>query len=153
MHGGTFDIQSKVNAGTKVTMSWVHDADLGPATVEESHTEANSRLLRLEDGDFVERITNVIIRNMDDVSFDEDRLSKMVGLGKDAMNERLAADLGMTAKDYILSMRLKKAAQLLEAHYSLLEVMYYIGIRQQDEFTHAFVSAYGVTPQEYAEKH
>ena len=153
MHGGTFDIQSKVNAGTKVTMSWVHDADLGPATVEESHSEANSRLLRLEDRDFVERITNVIIRNMDDVAFDEDRLSKMVGLGKDAMNERLAADLGMKAKDYILSMRLKKAAQLLEAHYSLLEVMYYIGIRQQDEFTHAFVSAYGITPQEYAEKH
>lgn len=153
MHGGTFDIQSKENAGTKVTMSWVHDADLGPASVEETKSEADSRLMRLEDDDFVERLTTVIVRNMDDVAFDGERLCKMIGLGKEAVNTRLVRECGMKIHEYILSMRLKKAAQLLEARYSLLEVMYYVGIRDKDEFIHEFVSAYGMTPQEYAEKH
>ncbi len=153
MHGGTFDIRSEEKKGTKVTMSLMHDTDLGPSAVEESHTDANMRLLRLEDKDFAERIKGIILRNMDDAAFDENRLCKMVGLGLGAVNDRLSKELDTTLKKYILTIRLQKAAQLLEAQYSMLEVMYFVGIRDKDEFFHEFVGAYGITPQAYAEKH
>ena len=57
---------------------------------------------------------------------------------------------GQSAVEYIRSIRLKKAALLLQSgNFTISEVMYNVGFSNASYFTRAFSSAFGMTPSEY----
>ena len=56
----------------------------------------------------------------------------------------------MSTVEYVRSIRLKKAAQLLQnGKFTVSEVMYIVGFSNPSYFTRAFVSQFGKTPKDY----
>ena len=56
-------------------------------------------------------------------------------------------------KDFVKTIRLKKAAQLLlENRYTIVEVAYTVGFNTPSYFTRVFKEQFGITPTQYLEK-
>ena len=57
---------------------------------------------------------------------------------------------GLSTAEYIRSIRLKKAAILLQnGNFTISEVMYSVGFSNASYFTRAFSTEFGKTPSEY----
>ena len=60
----------------------------------------------------------------------------------------------MSVVEYIRSIRLKKAAILLQnGNFTVSEVMYTVGFSNASYFSRAFQASYGKTPSEYMKEY
>ncbi len=60
---------------------------------------------------------------------------------------------GMTAVDYIKSIRMKKAAMYLSnKNFTIAEVMYLVGFSNHSYFAKCFQAAFGKTPRQFIEQ-
>ncbi|MBQ6243936.1 MAG: helix-turn-helix transcriptional regulator [Bacteroidales bacterium] len=66
------------------------------------------------------------------------------------MYRRLKQLTGVSVIEYIRSIRLKKAALLLQScNYTVAEVMYSVGFNNASYFSRAFSAVYHMPPSEY----
>ena len=66
---------------------------------------------------------------------------------------KLQAITGQSPTDFVKTIRLKKAAQLLlENRYTIVEVAYTVGFNTPSYFTRVFKEQFGITPTQYLEK-
>ena len=101
---------------------------------------------------FVEEITSTIEKYIDDESLNVKRLAELMGINEKQLYRKTKLLVGMTVVDYIKSIRLKKAAYLLQqSTFTVKEVMYMVGFSSQSYFAKCFEEKYGKTPKEYSE--
>jgi AraC-like DNA-binding protein len=66
------------------------------------------------------------------------------------LNKKISALTGKTTSEYVRSIRLRKAAQLLEkSDLSISEVAYEVGYNSPKYFSKYFKDEYGILPSEY----
>ncbi len=99
---------------------------------------------------FLRRAMEVVEAHIDDPALDIEKFAAEVGVSRMQLYRKFEALTSMTVKEFIRSIRLKRAAQLLEqGNMSISEVAYAVGFSDLAHFRKCFKESFGVTPSDY----
>lgn len=102
----------------------------------------------------MDRVMEVIKRNLDNADFGVDELSVEVGMSRVHLNRKLKEALGISPSSLIKSTRMKQAAYLLvHDKANISEVAYRVGFSTPSYFSNSFRSYFGLSPKEFVEKY
>lgn len=106
------------------------------------------------DEQLIQRALECIEKNMDNTEYAVEELSRDVGMTRMNLYRKLQSITGHTPSDFIKSIRLKRAAQLLQgSQLTMAEVADRVGFSSASYFTKCFKEMFGVLPTQYAENH
>ncbi len=92
----------------------------------------------------------IIEEHMDHPEFGVDMLAVKAAMSQSVLYKKLKALTNMSVNDFIKSIRLKRAAQLLaQKQYSVYEVGYMVGFNDRKYFSKEFKKQFGKTPSEF----
>jgi YesN/AraC family two-component response regulator len=119
----------------------------------EIRLEPTQQVVSSAEEKFLKRVMQIVEEKMGDSEFSVDELSQEVGLSRVHLHRKLKALTGESASDFIRMMRLKRAAQLLEARAgNIAEIAYQVGFNTLSYFSKCFKEQFGVLPNEYIRK-
>lgn len=100
---------------------------------------------------FLTKVLTVVQDNLQDPSFDVERLGREVGLSRSQLHRKLRALTNQPPTLMIRSIRLQRAAELLSHKTgSVAEIAYFVGFNSQAYFAKCFREQFGCSPKEYA---
>ena len=109
--------------------------------------------MKSPDEKLMERIMAFINDNLDDTDISNEDLADNVGISRVHLHRKMKELTGQTPHDFIRSIRLKKASQLLKrGDISITEVVYACGFGSAASFSTIFKKQFGVSPKEYMMK-
>ncbi|WP_276484318.1 hybrid sensor histidine kinase/response regulator transcription factor [Paraflavitalea pollutisoli] len=101
--------------------------------------------------EFLKQVISIVEDNLDNQHFGVDMLSRKVAMSAPILYKKIKAVSNMSVNDFIKSIRLKKAAELLRGKdHNVFEVSQAVGYNDRKYFSREFKKIYGVTPSEYA---
>jgi signal transduction histidine kinase/DNA-binding response OmpR family regulator len=120
---------------------------------EEIHLRPSEMKLASIDEQFIEKTVSIIEKNLDDETLDAEKLSREIGISRIQLYRKTKALTGQTVNQFIRSIRLKKAAELLkEQDYPVSEIAYMVGFAAPNHFASYFKDHFGITPTEYRDQ-
>lgn len=103
------------------------------------------------DEQLVKKALELVEENIDNTEYSVEDLSADVGMHRMNLYRKLQSITGQTPSEFIRSIRLKRAAQLLQgSQLSVSEVADKVGFNTPKYFTKYFKEMFGVTPSQYA---
>lgn len=79
-----------------------------------------------------------------------EKLARSVNLSPSHLRHLFKAETGLTLPQYLKSLRMRRARQLLETTFlNVKQIMSRIGVRDKSHFAHDFKGTYGKTPTQY----
>ncbi len=98
------------------------------------------------------RIMECMERNIDNTEYSVEELSSDVGMHRMNLYRKLQSIAGMTPSEFMRTMRLKRAAALLQndPNLTMTEVSEMAGFNTTKYFTRYFREMFGLTPSQYA---
>lgn len=122
-----------------------HENILGPNLIPDAPST--------QDDKFLAKLVGIIEDNIADPEFGTVKISREVGVSRTQLYRKMAALTEMTVKEFIRSIRLKKAAQMiLQEQVNISEAAYAVGFLQVAYFRKCFKEMYGMTPSEFVKK-
>lgn len=105
------------------------------------------------DEELVRKALHFVEENIDNPEYSIEDLSKDLGLSKTHLNRKLQSIVDLTPLQFIRSIRLKRAAQLLtNSQYNINEISYMAGFNTLKYFNSHFKEEFQMTPSQYREK-
>ena len=103
------------------------------------------------DKKFMDRVMEIIKKEMDNGEFNVDMLMAQMNISRTKLFSKLKAITGQTPADFIMTIRLKRAAFLLRNNLELniAEISDMVGFNVPKYFSKCFKEKYHVTPQTY----
>ncbi|RXK83900.1 hybrid sensor histidine kinase/response regulator transcription factor [Filimonas effusa] len=102
------------------------------------------------DAAFIADIKQMVEEHMEDPDFGIALLAKKAAMSQPVLFKKIKAITGMTANDFVKSLRLKRATELLrENRYTVYEVSYMVGYENSKYFSREFKKQFGKTPTEW----
>ena len=102
------------------------------------------------DEQLVQKAIDAVEKNISDSDFDTAAIAKEVGISRTLLNTKLKALTGLPTGEFIRSLRLKRAAQLLQQGYgNVTQVAYDVGFQNLSYFAKAFRQQFGQSPSHY----
>lgn len=102
------------------------------------------------DEEFLKRAVSIIEDHMSDSDFNVEALVKEMYLSRSKLYLKLKALTGQSSSEFIRTIRLKRAIQLLEkSDYTIKEIMFMTGFNTASYFSKCFKNQFGVVPSEY----
>ena len=99
---------------------------------------------------FIARAVEVVEKNMAETEFSVEDLSKALLMSRVALYKKLLSLTGKAPLDFIRTIRMKRAAQLLEkTQMSVSEIAYEVGFSNPKYFTKYFKKEFNTLPSEY----
>ena len=158
LHGGHINgITSEEGKGTSVGLCIpiiaVEEKEM-PATQAKKQPEALPVLKPIEaesqDEKFLSNITRLIEDHLSDSELNVNALCELSGIGNKQIYRKVKQLTGMSPVEYIKSIRMKKAAMLLQQKkFTVAEVMYMVGFSNHCYFSKCFQAEFGKTPRQY----
>jgi ligand-binding sensor domain-containing protein/signal transduction histidine kinase/DNA-binding response OmpR family regulator len=103
------------------------------------------------DKEFLTRVMQIVDEHLDDPDFGVDKLARKVTMSSPILYKKIKAVSNMSVNEFVKSLRLKKAAQLLQqTDMTVYEVAYSVGFNDRKYFSREFKKQFGKTPSEYA---
>lgn len=103
------------------------------------------------DEQFLHQVMEIIEKNMANPDFSVEELSKGVFMSRVALYKKILALTGKTPIEFIRSVRLKRATQLLEkSQMTVAEIAYEVGFNNPKYFSKYFKMEYHVLPSQWA---
>ncbi|MBS0030551.1 hybrid sensor histidine kinase/response regulator transcription factor [Chitinophaga sp. 22321] len=103
------------------------------------------------DEKFLKQAMEIIENQIDNPDFSVDEFSKEMFMSRVTLYRKINSLTGKSPLDFIRSIRLKRAAQLLDkSGMSIAEVAYQVGFNNPKVFRKLFKDEFGITPSEYA---
>ncbi len=103
------------------------------------------------DRDFMQQVMNIIDAHLDDPAFGVDMLARKVAMSQPVLYKKLKALTNMSVNEFIKTLRLKKAATLLQKkQLAVYEVAYAVGYLDRKYFSREFKKQFGKTPSEWS---
>ncbi|TKT92488.1 two-component regulator propeller domain-containing protein [Dyadobacter frigoris] len=100
---------------------------------------------------FIKKVLESIEANISDPEFRVEDLGKDVGMSRMPLYKKIKALTGQTAVEFVRTIRLKRAAQLLKQNQlTVSEITYDVGFNDLQYFRTCFKKQFGVSPSEYA---
>lgn len=105
------------------------------------------------DEKFMLQAAKAVEENIENPDFNVEDLAAGLALSRQHLHRKLKALTGQSATQFIRSIRLKRAAQLLSANFgSATEVAYKAGFNNISYFAKCFKKQFGVPPKDYPNK-
>ncbi|WP_187270921.1 hybrid sensor histidine kinase/response regulator transcription factor [Neolewinella aurantiaca] len=102
---------------------------------------------------FLRQAMDIVEENMSNTEFSVDQLVKEMGVSRSKLYLKLKALTGQSSSEFVRTVRLKRAVQLLEnSNYSVKEVMYMTGFNTASYFSKCFKRQFGIVPSEYVSR-
>ena len=97
------------------------------------------------------RIMGFLENNMDNADYSVEQLASDVGMHRMNLYRKIQSLYGMTPSEFIRTMRLKRAAQIIadDPNLNVAEVAYMVGFNTPKYFTKYFKELFGVLPSQY----
>lgn len=106
-----------------------------------------------EDAKLLARITQYIESNIDSSGLSVEELSKHVFMSRGSLYSKIVEMTGETPVEFIRSIKLKKAAVLLEkSDMKIAQIGYAVGFSSPNYFARAFKAKFNLSPSEYVEQ-
>lgn len=103
-----------------------------------------------QDEKFLSGITQLIEDHVSDADLNVNALCDLSGISNKQIYRKMTQLTGMTPVEYIKSIRMKKAAMLLQQKkFTVAEVMYMVGYSNHSYFSKCFQAEFGKTPKQY----
>ena len=103
-----------------------------------------------EDELFLTKLTNLIVSDMTADTLNINQIASEMNMSRSSLHRKIKGCTGMTPGSFILTLRLKKAAELLKTgNYRINEICMIVGINSTSYFTKCFYRQFGVTPKDY----
>ncbi len=105
------------------------------------------------DKDFLVKVEDVVDKNLSDTRLDVVFLGEQLGMSRSHLFKKMKALSGQTPGDFIKTMRLKKAASLINTtSKNITEIAFEMGYSSPSNFSRTFASHFNMSPSEYADK-
>ncbi len=99
---------------------------------------------------FLQKVMAAVEAHIDDPAFETDDLAREAGVSRRHLNRKLRALTGQSVREFIRTLRLKRAAQLLQRQSgTVTEIAYEVGFQSIAHFAKIFREEFGVAPSEY----
>lgn len=103
------------------------------------------------DAAFLENLIRTIEDNLENDAFSVDYLQRKIGMSRMQLHRKLKAMVDQSASEFIRTVKLKRAAQLLQQPgVQITEAAYQSGFNHLSYFAKCFKEEFGVSPSEYA---
>lgn len=100
---------------------------------------------------FIEKVLECIEKNMSNSVFSVEDFGREMGMSRMQLYRKLKALTGLSANEFIRSIRLKRAAQLLkQSQMSVAEVTYEVGFTDLQYFRTCFKKQFNINPSEFS---
>ena len=104
-----------------------------------------------KDVEFLDKLVQVIETNIDNEAFTVEHLQTQIGMSRMQLHRKLKALTNQSASDFIRSIRLKRAAQILrQPGMQVAEAAYLSGFNHMSYFAKCFKEHFGVLPSEFS---
>jgi DNA-binding response OmpR family regulator len=114
-------------------------------TLEPTQVTVNSK-----DAVFLDKLVKVIETNISNEAFTVEQLQSEIAMSRMQLHRKLKALTNQSASDFIRSIRLKRAAQILrQPGIQVAEAAYGAGFNHMSYFSKCFKDQFGVLPSEY----
>lgn len=112
---------------------------------------ASDIVIESADDKFMQNALIVVEKNLFDPEFSVEEMSRQLFMSRVGLYKKIFALTGKTPIEFIRSIRLKRAAQLLEAKdMTVAEVAYSVGFNNPKNFSKYFKTEYNVLPSEFS---
>ena len=102
---------------------------------------------------FIDKLISRIEKNIADPDFNLDQLTDEINLSRSQLHRKLKALTGQSATEFIRTIRLKRAARLMDQnHGSISEIIYAVGFSNLSYFTKCFQKQFNMAPRDYIKK-
>ena len=103
-----------------------------------------------KDKEFIERLDTEIQKNLQEPTFSIDTLAEIMCMSRSNFYRKIKGISGMSPNDYLKTIRLKMAAELLlQQEYRINEIYELVGFSSSSYFTKCFKEQFGVPPKEF----
>jgi len=100
---------------------------------------------------FLQHAIAIVEKHIDDFDLETQFLADEIGMSRMNVHRKLKALTAQTPSQFICSIRLKRAAQLLKQHSgNVTEVAYDVGFNSSSYFAKCFRTEFGTSPSEFA---
>lgn len=124
--------------------------------IESSNVLLTPKKVNLESSDekFLKQALRCIEENMSNPEFGVEAFGEAMGISRMQLYRKLKVLTGSSANEFIKSMRMKRASQLLEiGDLNIAEVTYEVGFNDLKHFRACFKKEFGVNPSQFSKKH
>jgi AraC-like DNA-binding protein len=102
---------------------------------------------------FLNKVKAVVEKHLSDEDFEVEALGREVGMSRSQIHRKLKALTDQSASQFIRSLRLQRAVELLKQNAgTVAEIAYQVGFGSQAYFTKCFHEQFGCSPKEYVKK-
>jgi signal transduction histidine kinase/DNA-binding response OmpR family regulator len=117
--------------------------------IEPSNITTTSR-----DKDFIEKAIRLVEKSMSDTEFDIKTFASDMAVSPSTLLRKMKAITGESSDKFIRTLRLKRAAQLLQrSQLSVTEICYEVGFSSQKHFSATFRKQFELSPSSYKKKY
>jgi len=103
------------------------------------------------EAEFLEQLQEIVETHIGDTNFGVEWLASEAAVSPRQLQRRLRTSLGLSVAGYIRTLRLERAAQLLEARAGTVsEVAYRVGFLDANYFSRLFKQTFSVSPSEFS---
>ncbi len=102
------------------------------------------------DESFLERARDIARAGIENTDFNVARFCREMGMSRSQLHRKITALTGLSASAFLRSVRLHRAAELLQSGYgNITEVAYATGHKSLPHFSSSFKNEFGKSPSEY----
>lgn len=112
----------------------------------------NNNITNEIDLKLIEKIENILDKNLANNEFGVDEFSKELGVSQSVLYKKLKAITNLSINNYVKQYRFKKSLELLLSENNISEVAYAVGFSDRKYFSKEFKKQFGFTPTEYIEQ-
>jgi DNA-binding response OmpR family regulator len=103
------------------------------------------------DSQFLEKLNQIVDKNMDNPDFDPPKLASEMAMSRMQLYRKVAALTNQTVHNYVRTIRLNKAAQLLiTTDMQIAEIALAVGYTEPSNFTKCFIKQFDQNPRQFA---
>ncbi|MEQ8702768.1 MAG: response regulator [Phaeodactylibacter sp.] len=102
-----------------------------------------------QEDEFIVNLREYILEHIDESNLSGDRIGRHFGMSRTHLHRKLKALTGQPITDFVRSIRLQKALELIrEGELNVSEIAYQAGFSSLSHFSRSFKKAYGKSPSE-----
>jgi signal transduction histidine kinase/ligand-binding sensor domain-containing protein/CheY-like chemotaxis protein/AraC-like DNA-binding protein len=103
------------------------------------------------DAIFIQKAMDLVDKHISDPDFGSEEFCREIGMSRSQLHRKLKALTSQPASEFIRTLRLKRAADLLKnSQLSVEEISFRVGFNSPAYFTKCFKTLFGKTPSEFA---
>ncbi len=100
---------------------------------------------------FLKKAVNIVEEHLDDLEFSVDRFTNEMAISHMQLYRKLKALVNLSANEFIRSVRLSHAAQLIrQKKDNIAQISYAVGFGNPSYFAECFKKQFGVSPSDYS---